>query len=148
MSLSIMYWTWVWASSGSWWWTGKPGVLQSVGPQRVKHDLATEQQQTRFQNQIFQFKNYYQLKGIWNLGVIGLYDPICMAIFLKYHCVILYLSAAYSNFFLLVRSPLCYSLGIQCFVVVLSWVSSITFESYCWFKLCYSDHTNCSVGAS
>ena len=26
-------WTWVWASSGSWWWTGKPGVLQSVGLQ-------------------------------------------------------------------------------------------------------------------
>ena len=24
-------WTWVWASSGSWWWTGKPGVLQSMG---------------------------------------------------------------------------------------------------------------------
>ena len=24
-------WTWVWASFGSWWWTGKPGVLQSMG---------------------------------------------------------------------------------------------------------------------
>ena len=31
-------WTWVWASSGSWWWTGKPGVLQSMGSQRVRHD--------------------------------------------------------------------------------------------------------------
>ena len=29
-------------SSGSWWWTGKPGVLQSMGSQRVKHDWATE----------------------------------------------------------------------------------------------------------
>ena len=28
-------WTWVWASSGSWWWTGKPGVLQSMGLQRL-----------------------------------------------------------------------------------------------------------------
>ena len=28
-------WTWVWASSESWWWTGKPGVRQSVGLQRV-----------------------------------------------------------------------------------------------------------------
>ena len=27
--------TWVWASSGSWWWTGRPGVLQSMGSQRV-----------------------------------------------------------------------------------------------------------------
>ena len=32
----------VWASSRSWWWTGKPGVLQSVGLQRVGHDWATE----------------------------------------------------------------------------------------------------------
>ena len=34
--------TWVWASSGSWWWTGKPGVLQSMGSQRVRHDWETE----------------------------------------------------------------------------------------------------------
>ena len=35
-------WTWVWASSGSWWWIGRPGVLQSVGSQRVRHDWETE----------------------------------------------------------------------------------------------------------
>ena len=35
-------WAWVWASSGSWWWTGKPGVLQSLGWQRVGHDWVTE----------------------------------------------------------------------------------------------------------
>ena len=35
-------WTWVWASSGSWWWTGKPGMLQSMGLQRVGHNWATE----------------------------------------------------------------------------------------------------------
>ena len=34
--------TWIWASSGSWWWTGKPGVLQSMGSQRVGHDCVTE----------------------------------------------------------------------------------------------------------
>ena len=38
-------WTWVWVSSGSWWWTGRPGVLQSTGSQRVCHYWATEQQQ-------------------------------------------------------------------------------------------------------
>ena len=32
-------WTWVWASSGSWWWTGKPGLLQSM---RVGHNWTTE----------------------------------------------------------------------------------------------------------
>ena len=35
-------WTWVWVNSGSWWWTGRPGVLQSMGLQRVRHDWATE----------------------------------------------------------------------------------------------------------
>jgi len=35
-------WTWVWASSGSWWWTGKPGMLQSMRSQRVRHNWATE----------------------------------------------------------------------------------------------------------
>ena len=35
-------WTWVWASSRSWWWTGKPGVLQSMGSQRFGHDWVTE----------------------------------------------------------------------------------------------------------
>ena len=34
--------TWVWASSESWWWTGKAGALQSMGSQRVGHDWATE----------------------------------------------------------------------------------------------------------
>ena len=31
-------WTGVWASSGNWWWTGRPGVLQSMGSQRGRHD--------------------------------------------------------------------------------------------------------------
>ena len=35
-------WTWVWSSFGSWWWIGKPGVLQSVGSQWVGHDWVTE----------------------------------------------------------------------------------------------------------
>ena len=35
-------WIWVWVISGSWWWTGKPGVLQSMGSQRIGHDWATE----------------------------------------------------------------------------------------------------------
>ena len=38
-------WTWVWVNSGRWWRTGEPGLLQSTGPQRVRHNLVTEQQQ-------------------------------------------------------------------------------------------------------
>ena len=34
-------WTWVWVDSRSWWWTGRPGVLQFMGSQRVRHDWAT-----------------------------------------------------------------------------------------------------------
>ena len=39
---SLTQWTWVWVNSGSWWWTGRPGVLQFMGLQRVGHDWATE----------------------------------------------------------------------------------------------------------
>ena len=35
-------WTWVWVNSGSWWWTGNPGMLKSMGSQRVRYDWATE----------------------------------------------------------------------------------------------------------
>ena len=35
-------WTWVWVNSGSWWWTRRPGVLQSMGSLRVGHDRGTE----------------------------------------------------------------------------------------------------------
>ena len=35
-------WTWVWVNSGSWWWTGRPGVLWFMGSQRVGHNWATE----------------------------------------------------------------------------------------------------------
>ena len=39
---SLTQWTCIWVSSGSWWWTGKPGVLQSLGLQWVGHNWATE----------------------------------------------------------------------------------------------------------
>ena len=39
---SPTWWTWVWVNSRSWWWTGKPGVLWSMGSQSVGYDWATE----------------------------------------------------------------------------------------------------------
>ena len=39
---SVTQWTWVWVNSGSWWWTGRPGVLWFMGSQRVGHDWVTE----------------------------------------------------------------------------------------------------------
>ena len=39
---SLTLWIWVWVNSGSWWWTGRPGVLRFMGSWRVRHDWATE----------------------------------------------------------------------------------------------------------
>ena len=44
---SLTQWTWIWVSSGSWWWTGRPVMLQSMGSQRVRQDWVTE---LKFQN--------------------------------------------------------------------------------------------------
>ena len=42
-------WTqWIWASSGRWWWTEKPGVLQSMGSKRIRHDWVTELNWTEY----------------------------------------------------------------------------------------------------
>ena len=43
-------WTWVWVNSQSWWWTGRPGVLRSMGSQRVGHDWAAELNWTELNN--------------------------------------------------------------------------------------------------
>ena len=39
---SLTRWTWVWVNAGSWWCTGRPGVLRFMGSQRVGHDWATD----------------------------------------------------------------------------------------------------------
>ena len=39
---SLTRWARVWVNSGSWWWTGRPGVLRFMGLQRVRHDWVTE----------------------------------------------------------------------------------------------------------
>ena len=57
---SLTWWTWVWASSRNWWWTGKPGVLQSMQLQRVGHNWATELSST-----------------VRSLSVQTLYDSCC-----------------------------------------------------------------------
>ena len=48
---SLTHWTWVWASSGRLWRTGKPGMLQSMGSWKVGHYWATEHQQLKFSTQ-------------------------------------------------------------------------------------------------
>ena len=50
---SPTWWTWVWVNSGSWWWTGRPGVLQFMGSQRVGHNWVTELNWTYKENSIW-----------------------------------------------------------------------------------------------
>ena len=56
---SPMGWTWVWVKSGIWWWTGRPGVLQSMGSQRVRHCCAAE----------MNWIGYYKIMGLipWSI---------------------------------------------------------------------------------
>ena len=58
-------WTWVWVTSRSWWWTGRPGELRFMGLQRVGHDWETELSWTdnlRENNVIQVFKRILQNK--------------------------------------------------------------------------------------
>ena len=48
---SLTQWTWVWVNSRSWWWTGRPSILPSMGSQRVRHDWATELNWTELMNE-------------------------------------------------------------------------------------------------
>ena len=47
---SPTWWTWIWVNSRSWWWTGRPGMLQFMGSQRVGHDWVTELNWMRLNN--------------------------------------------------------------------------------------------------
>ena len=55
LGTSSTQWTWVWANCGRWWRTGKPGVLQSIGSQRVRHHWVTKQQELEESGYIFLF---------------------------------------------------------------------------------------------
>ena len=60
---SRTWWTWVWVNSGSWWWTGRPGVLRFTGSQRVGHDWATELNWTDI---VFKFKvHFFTVSHFW-----------------------------------------------------------------------------------
>ena len=56
-------WTWVWVNSGNWWWTGRPGVLQFIGLQRVGHNWATELNWTEIWIAVFAISFFSPLKS-------------------------------------------------------------------------------------
>ena len=64
---SLIQWTGVSVSSRRWWWTGKPGVLQSMGSQRVGHNWATELNWTFFSlwlDNVITWTNSYNWKSL------------------------------------------------------------------------------------
>ena len=64
-------WTWVWVDSGSWWWTGRPGVLRFIGLQKARHDWATELNWTHEHTlcgQNWKTVTYYSLPPPPNIG--------------------------------------------------------------------------------
>ena len=65
-------WTWVRASSRIWWWTRKPGVLQSMGSQRVRHDWATELTDSAYKlnKQGDNIQLWHTPFPIWNQSVV------------------------------------------------------------------------------
>ena len=68
---SLIQWTWIWANSVRWWRTEKPGMLQSMGSQRVGHDWVTEQQKCHLilrrihGDKVPYFPRFYR----WNWGL-------------------------------------------------------------------------------
>ena len=86
-------WTWIWASSGRWWKTGNPCLLQSTGSQRVRHNLVTEQQ---FPSVQLAFLAYFWAH--WQRKDFS-YSPIVFFFFLTLHNCISF--AKYQNEFLL-----------------------------------------------
>ena len=66
-------WTWVWVGSANWRWTGKPGVLQSMGLQRVGHDWDwTDYIRLLFPHEALSWNGFWELKcqvvSLWALS--------------------------------------------------------------------------------
>ena len=60
-------WTWVWVNSGSWWWTGRCGVLRFMGSQRVERDWVTELNWNKFREILVSktVPREFLLNGTW-----------------------------------------------------------------------------------
>ena len=71
---SPVQWTWTWVNSRRWWATGRPGVLQSMGLRRIRHDLETEQQYIK--------KSIIHLFG---LSTLILWPLVCIQFLAKAH---------------------------------------------------------------
>ena len=67
----LTWYTWVWASSGCWWRTGKPGVPQSMGSQRVRYDWVT---------QLTELRDYLPISMCLSISIFTIYLSIYLSI--------------------------------------------------------------------
>ena len=78
--LSLTQWTWVWVSSGSWWWTGKPGVLESMGSPWAGHNWATELNWTEllpiYMHLLWFGRALWMQDQVWSMFVSLLYEHV------------------------------------------------------------------------
>ena len=84
---SLTQWTWVWVNSGSWWWSGRPDMLQSMGSQRVRHNWATELNWTDG-IKVLSINNYSDVNGL-NSPVHSKDTCVCMYVCTHIHNEIL-----------------------------------------------------------
>ena len=107
---SLTRWTWIWVNSGSWWWTGRPGVLWFMGSRRVGHNWATELNWIIMIGQRKTGRNapckWFKLPHGHNSGIFSLSLPMCLST-----CTVL--------LFFLINTLLASLLSL--FVEVLSW---------------------------
>ena len=78
-------WTWAWVNSESWWWSGRPGVLQSMGSQRVGHDWATELNWTEYNS--YHIESIQRFNGDYFYSHLSFFFPTFKALdFGVRHC--------------------------------------------------------------
>ena len=83
---SLTQWTWVWVSSRSWWWTGRPGMLWFMGSQSVRHDWATELTKLNnpFIHSLSLFSAYAQHCHLFSVWChLNIYDDFLLHYFLQ-----------------------------------------------------------------
>ena len=73
---SLIRWTWVWARSNNWWWTRKPGVLQSMGLLRVRPNWATEQNWTEINQNNLKILSFLKMESynVWPFLAVVIFE--------------------------------------------------------------------------
>ena len=89
-------WMWVWVNSRSWWWTGRPGVLQFMGLQRVGHDWATEL--TDWLNWSVYFASYAPINVIYPLFLFMCIFFLLIFLHMKDNCLFSVLQIIFFQF--------------------------------------------------